>query len=157
MVYKGVYGVLLALHLITVVFIVGPLVFAASSAPRLLRGGAEAVGALQNTLRAVRLYSALSLLTVILGTGLVSIKSSASSPHTDWDFGDPWIGASYVLWLIAVAVSFLLIGGGLQQGITELQAGRPAGAATGKVAAGAGVASLCWLAIVVLMVFKFGS
>lgn len=152
MVYTGVYALLLALHLLTAVFLVGPAALAAMTSPRLVRAG-DSTG-LRAAARSTRLYTLGSLLTVVLGSALVAVSGDGTS---EWSMGDLWVSASYALWFVAVALVLLVVVPAQEAAAEALEGGQDAASSAGRIAAGAGVAALCWAAIVVLMVYKPGA
>ena len=149
MTYHGSYGVLLALHLITVAFIVGPLAVATSLSGRYAREGNA--GALAAAARTTKGYGYASFVTVLLGSALLG----RTAPH--WTAAQAWVGASYALWLVAVGLSLLVVAPAQQGALTALAAGESAGCFAKKIAPAAGIASLAWTVIIVLMVFKPGA
>lgn len=149
--YSGGYAVVLALHLLTVVFLVGPAAVAAVTSARHVRAGrAEA---LRDASRTTRLYTLATVVTVVLGSAMVGLGDIGDQ----WSMGDPWISASYALWLVAVALTLALVVPAQAQAADALDAGQDAGAHAGRIAAGAGLATLAWAVIIVLMVFKPGA
>ena len=148
--YLGSYAVVLALHLLTVACVVGPLAVAAVSSPRLVRAGD--LEGLRSAVRTTRIYAAATLVTVLLGTALVGLSGTGT---TKWDMGDAWIVGSYVLWLAAVVLTVAVVLPGLRAAVAALESSGTA--ATGRIAVGAGLAMLCWVAIIVLMVSKPGA
>lgn len=149
--YSGGYAVVLALHLLTVAFLVGPAAVAAVGSSRHVRAGrAEA---LRDASRTTRVYTLATVLTVVLGSALVGLGDVGSQ----WSMGQPWISASYALWLVAVALTLALVVPAQARAAEALEAGQDAGAYAGRIAAGAGLAMLAWAAIVVLMVVKPGA
>ena len=149
--YSGGYAVVLALHLLTVVFLVGPSAVAAVTSARHVRAGrAEA---LRDASRTTRLYTLATVVTVVLGSAMVGLGDIGDQ----WSMGDPWISASYALWLVAVALTLALVVPAQAQAADALDAGQDAGAHAGRIAAGAGLATLAWAVIIVLMVFKPGA
>ena len=152
MVYRGAYALLLALHLLTVVFLVGPAVLAAMTSPRLVRAGrAEA---LRDAARSTRVYTLATVVVVALGSALVAVSGDGTP---QWSMGDAWVSASYALWLVAVVLTLLLVVPGQEAAAEALEGGRDATSSAGRIAAGAGLAALCWTAIIVLMVYKPGA
>lgn len=146
--YSGGYAVVLTLHVLTVAFLVGPAAVAAVSSARHVRAGhAEA---LRDASRTTRVYPLATVATVVLGTALVGLGDIGDQ----WSMGDPWISASYVLWLAAVALTLGLVVPAQTRAAEALEAGKDAGVHAGRIAAGAGLAMLAWTAIVALMVFK---
>jgi uncharacterized membrane protein len=149
--YSGAYAVVLALHLIAVVFLVGPsAVTAAVSARHARQGHAEA---LRDGMRATRLYTLGTVVAVLLGSGLVGLGDVGSQ----WDMGQLWVSASYALWIVAVALQLGLVVPSQGKALQALAGGGGAQALSGRIAAGAGLASLCYVTIVVLMVAKPGA
>ena len=149
MTYSGSYGVLLALHLITVAFIVGPLAVSASLSGRYAKEGNA--GALRAAARTTKGYGYASFATVLLGSAMLGRDVS------HWSAAQAWVGASYALWLVAVGLCLLVVAPAQQQALVALDAGEPADRFAGRIAPAAGVAALAWTAIIVLMVFKPGA
>ncbi len=149
--YTGAYAVVLALHLLTVAFLVGPASVAAVLSPRHARAGR--VDALRDAARTTRLYTLLTVVTVVLGSGLVG----AGPVGEQWSFAQAWISASYALWLVAVALVLAVVVPAQRRAVAELEAGRNAAPLAGRMAAAGGAAMLCWTAIIVLMVVKPGA
>jgi uncharacterized membrane protein len=151
MTYSGAYAVVLALHLIAVVFLVGPSAVAATVSARHARQGhAEA---LRDGMRTTRVYTLATLLAVLLGTGLVGLGDVGAQ----WEMGQLWVSASYALWIVAVALLLGLVVPAQAKALKALEAGDGAQEQAGRIAAGAGLASLAYVVIVVLMVAKPGA
>ena len=151
MVYRGSYAVVLALHLLTVVFLIGPLAVAAVTSPRAARAGD--VGALRSAARTSRLYALLTIIPVLLGSAMVGL----SGVGEQWGMGQLWVSASYALWIIAVALTLGMVVPGQRAAVKALEAGRDAGGSANRIAAGGGLAMLAWTVIIVLMVVKPGA
>jgi uncharacterized membrane protein len=155
----------LVIHVVLAIFLVGPLVAAANQVARELRGGsADTVRLLTRT---VTIYGWASLLVGIVGFGLVRDRFS---------FSDGWLIASIVLFVVASVLVLALLAPMLRRATAGAATGAgpgagagaaadaAAGAATGgdtgalapRAAAIAGVASLCYVAIAVLMAWKPG-
>ena len=149
-----VFKILLALHLLTAIFAVGPLVHAATTASRGLRTGDA--GATASSARTVRLYSFVSAAVVLFGFGLMS-ADNPYGPGKVADLGDPYIWISLLLWLAAVAIALAVIVPTLQQATTRLTNGTGVDALTPRVAAAGGTVGLIFAVIVFLMVYKPGS
>jgi uncharacterized membrane protein len=148
--YTGTYAVVLVLHLLTVVFVVGPLAVAAVHAPRLARTGQ--LDALRTSVRTTRVYAMASVVVVLLGSAMIGLGDIGDS----WSFSQLWVSASYALWLVAVALTLGLVVPAQHDAVEALEAGRDAGGTAGRMAAGGGLAMLAWTAIIVLMVTKPG-
>ena len=149
--YTGSYAVVLALHLLTVVFLIGPLAVTVVTAPRLVRAGD--VAGLGAAIRTTRLFTIASVVTVALGSALLGLGTVGDQ----WKPSQAWVSASYALWLVAVALNLALVLPGLRGAVAAAGRGEPTAGFGGKVAIGGGLAMLCWLAIVVLMVSKPGA
>ena len=148
--YSGGYAVVLVLHLLTVAFLVGPAAVAAVTSARHVRAGRAQ--ALRDASRTTRLYTLATVATVVLGSAMVGLGDVGDQ----WSMGDPWISASYALWLLAVGLTLGLVVPAQAAAVEALEAGQDAGGAAGRMAAGGGLAMLAWVAIVVLMVTKPG-
>ena len=148
------FKILLALHLLTAIFAVGPLVHAATTASRGLRTGDA--GATASAARTVKLYSFVSAAVVLFGFGVMS-ADDPYGPGKVADIGDPYIWISLLLWLAAVALALVVVVPTLQQATGRLTEGVAVDALTARVAAAGGTIGLVFAAIVFLMVYKPGS
>ncbi len=149
--YTGSYAVVLVLHLLTALFVVGPLAVTAVTSPRLARAGNRE--ALQTASRTTRGYALASIVVVLLGTAMVGLGDTGRA----WEFSQLWVSASYLLWIVAVALTLGLVVPAQRHAVQSLEAGADAGATAGRMAVGGGLAMLAWVAIVVLMVVKPGA
>lgn len=162
---------LLLLHLLTAIFAIGPLVHAVTTASRGLRQ-ADAP-AIASSARMAKIYSMVSVLVVIFGFGLMSQKRRGKELGS---FGDTWIWLSVLLWVVAVALTFVVIVPALEKAAEQLRSAgglnspeeRSGGgriesapinlkAQTARVAASGGVVGMIFAVIVVLMVYRPGS
>jgi uncharacterized membrane protein len=132
---------LLVVHVVLAIFLIGPLVAAANQVARSLRGGSG--DTLRLLSRSVTVYGWASLLVAVFGFGLV---------RDEFSFSDGWLIASIVLFVVAS----VLVLGLLAPILRRAAAGRDNAAQAPRAAAVAGVASLCYVAIAVLMVWKPG-
>jgi uncharacterized membrane protein len=152
----------LVIHVVLAIFLIGPLVAAANQVARELRGGSA--GTVRLLARTVTIYGWASLLVGIVGFGLVRDRFS---------FSDGWLVASIVLFVVASALVLALLAPLLRRATaaapTGTGTGSPAGAGdtaggtaggtaalAPRAAALAGIASLCYVAIAVLMTWKPG-
>lgn len=149
--YSGSYAVVLALHLLTVAFLVGPAAVAAVGSARHARAGDAP--ALRAASRTTRTYTSATVLTVLLGTGMVGLGTIGDQ----WSLGQAWISASFALWFAASALTLGLVVPAQRSAAQAIEDGRTGGEFAGRIAAGAGLAMLAWTAIVVLMVVKPGA
>jgi uncharacterized membrane protein len=142
----------LVIHVVLAIFLIGPLVAAANQVARELRGGSA--GTVRLLARTVTVYGWASLLVGIVGFGLVRDRFS---------FSDGWLIASIVLFVVASVLVLALLAPLLRRATAAAPTGTGTGSATGdtavlapRAAALAGVASLCYVAIAVLMTWKPG-
>lgn len=148
----------LVIHVVLAIFLIGPLVAAANQVARELRGGSA--GTVRLLARTVTIYGWASLLVGIVGFGLVRDRFS---------FSDGWLVASIVLFVVASVLVLALLAPLLRRATaaapTGTGTGSPAGAGdtaggtaalAPRAAALAGIASLCYVAIAVLMTWKPG-
>jgi uncharacterized membrane protein len=147
------FKIFLALHLLTAIFAVGPLVHAATTASRGLRT-ADA-GATASAARTITIYSYASVIVVILGMGLMSMDKP--NGNKAGEFSDLWIWLSVVLWIVAMALALGLVTPTLQKATAAIGRGESVSALTGRVAAGGGIVGLIFAGIVFLMVYRPGS
>lgn len=149
--YSGAYALVLALHLLTVAAVIGPLLAAPPMAARAARAGR--LDALRDHLRTTRVYAVASVVVVVLGTGMVGLGDVGSQ----WEFSQAWISASYVLWLVSVVLLLAVVVPAQTTAVERLEAGQDAGGLAGRISAAGGVAALLLAAVIVLMVLKPGA
>jgi hypothetical protein len=147
-----VLNFLLAAHLVLVVFAIGPLVHAATTASRGVRHGDGLATA--SAARTLRIYAYVSVLVVVAGFGLMSQKQHGAKLA---EFSDTWIWLSLLLWLLAIAIVLAVLVPTLNKVTTRIAAQDSVVTLTARVAAAGGVVALIFLVIVVLMVYKPGS
>jgi uncharacterized membrane protein len=143
----------LVIHVVLAIFLIGPLVAAANQVARELRGGSP--GTIRLLSRTVTIYGWASLLVGIVGFGLVRDRFS---------FSDGWLIASIVLFVVASVLVLALLVPMLRRATavvppgtrTATEAGADTAGLAPRAAALAGVASLCYVAIAVLMTWKPG-
>jgi uncharacterized membrane protein len=139
--------VLNILHVVGAVFIVGPMAILPMTAMRSVRAGQAAQ---VNTLaKSTFVFSLLSLLVVIFGFGVMGM----SDPKYHLSIATTWIWLSIVLYVIALGLSLFLVVPTMRRASADITAGG-ATKSYSAIAAGSGIASLCLLAVVVLMVWK---
>jgi uncharacterized membrane protein len=138
-----------SLHVIAAVFLLGPLVFAASSSPRALRAGAEGLGTLRFLAKTTRLYGYASLLVVILG--MANVRRSNGI-----EFSQTWVWLSLILTVGAIALFVLLVAPAQAAAVADIEAEESPARRLPLIAAGSGIASLALLVVVFLMIYKPG-
>jgi hypothetical protein len=149
------FKIFLALHLLTAIFAVGPLVHAATTASRGLRK--VDAGATASAARTITIYSYASTVVVILGMGLMSMDTPYGNKAKAGEFSDLWIWLSVVLWIAAMGLALGLVAPTLQKATAAIGRGESVASLTGRVAAGGGIIGLIFAAIVFLMVYRPGS
>lgn len=145
-------SVLLAvLHVVSGVFIVGPMAILPMIGLRALRSRQPAqVAALA---KSVTVFTLLSLVVVFFGFGALGM----SGPGSDYSFASTWIWLSLVLYVIAVALDLFVVVPALRSAAQSLEAGTADGgraAGYSRISAGSGTVALLLIVIVVLMVWK---
>lgn len=135
----------LTIHVVLAIFLIGPLVSAANQAPRALRDGDA--GGLRVLARTVTVNGWASIAVGIVGFGLVQRRYGN-------ELTDAWLLASILLFLVATLLVVVLLAPLLRGAAAH--AGQTAHLA-GRVGALAGVASLCYVVIAVLMVWQPGN
>ena len=127
------------LHVVTAVFIIGPIAIMPMASLRALRSG-NSTGAAASA-KGIRLLGYLSLITVVTGFGVMGM----ADPRYALSITTPWILASLILYVVAALLTLAVVVPAFQH------AGQRSYA---RAAAGSGIATLCLLAVVVLMVWK---
>lgn len=148
------FNVLLAVHLLLAVFVVGPLVQAATTAGRGVRRAEAAATA--SAARLLRIYGIGSVLVVVAGFGLMSMDDPDRPGRKVAAFGQTWVWLSVVLWLVAVGVVLAVLVPALTSATARIGAGTAVDGLTARLGAGGGVVGLLFAVIVVLMVYRPG-
>jgi len=138
--------VLNVLHVVTAVFIIGPMAILPMTAMRAIRTGhGHQVGSLA---KSTFVFSLLSLITAILGFGVIGTwKLSVLTP---------WVLWSIILYVIALLISLFVVVPAMRGASAALVSGDGTASAGSypRIAAGSGIVSLLLLVVVVLMVWK---
>lgn len=139
------------LHVVSAVFIVGPMAILPMTAMRAVRAGNA--GQVEVLAKSTNLISLLSLLVVFFGFGVMGLadKKYGLSITT------PWILWSLILYVIALGLTLFLVVPTMRraaEAIRGAEAGQAEPSRYPAIAAGSGVASLLLVAVVVLMVWK---
>ena len=134
-------SVFLLLHVVTAVFIVGPMAIIPMTGLRALRSGNAAQ--VRTLAKSTAIFSWLSLITFLLGFAVAGM----------WELSitTPWVLWSVILYAIAFLLTVFLVVPRMNAaaGKADGAEGKPAG--YGLIAATSGVCSLLLLAVVVLM------
>ncbi|MCX7520948.1 DUF2269 family protein [Microbacterium sp. STN6] len=147
------------LHVVAAVFIIGPMAILPHLAPRLIRTGHG--GQVVALAKSVTLFSWLSLIVVVFGFGVMGMYKIP--------FDRTWIWLSIVLYVIALLLSLFLVAPAMRRAGQALELSTADAAVTdtpasgtgvatekpsvGAISGGAGIATLCLIAVVVFMVW----
>ncbi|HST63792.1 MAG TPA: DUF2269 family protein [Mycobacteriales bacterium] len=130
----------LVVHVVLAIFVIGPLVAAANQAARALRGDdGRGLAVLSRT---VTVYGWGSLLVALFGFGLV---------RDDVSFSDGWLIGSLVLFVVASVLILALLAPLLRRAVGT---GGATAALAPRAAMVGGIASLCYVLIAILMVWR---
>ena len=140
--------VLTVLHVVAAVFLVGPMAVLPMTAMRAVRTGNAPVVQLLAT--STRVFSLASIVVAVLGFGVLGVLGKKE----DVSVGTGWVLTSVLLYLVALALSLLVVVPALKRAGGELAGGRSASALYGRIAAGSGIVSLLLIAVTVLMVWR---
>lgn len=132
--------VLLVVHVVLAIFVIGPLVAAANQAARALR--ADDGRGLAVLSRTVTIYGWGSLLVAVFGFGLV---------RDDVSYSDGWLIASIALFVVAAVLVLALLAPMLRRAVAT---GGPTAGLASRAAMIGGIASLCYVVIAILMVWR---
>ncbi len=135
--------VLNVLHVLSAVFLVGPMAVLPMVAMRDLRSGAGAQ--VTSLAKSTVVFSLASLAALVFGFGL---QGMAGIP-----FGRPWIWISLVLYLAALALNLFVVVPAMRQASTDA-AGTGGVNRRPRIAMSSGAVSLLLLVVVILMVWK---
>ena len=152
------------LHVVTAVFIVGPMAIIPMTAMRAVRAGNASQ--VRTLAKSTNLLSLLSLLTVVFGFGVMGM----SDPKDKLSVTTPWILWSIIAYIVALGLTLFVVVPAMRKAADALDtvpAGIPADVSTPAaeaaglesrgypaIAAASGVASLLLILVVVLMVWK---
>jgi hypothetical protein len=146
------FKLLLALHVLFAVFAIGPLAHAVTTAGRGIRNGdASATAAAART---ARVYAYASVVVVLIGFGLMSVKRNGRAVG---EFGDLWIWLSAALWLLAVIIALGAIVPALDDVTERIGKQESVVAVTARVSALGGAVAVIFGVIVFLMVYRPGT
>jgi uncharacterized membrane protein len=144
--------VLNILHVVTAVFIVGPMAILPMTAMRAIRAGNGSQ--VEVLAKSTNIFSLLSLVVVVFGFGVMG----TADPKFNLSITTPWILWSIILYVIALGLSLFLVVPTMRKAAEALAGtGGLAGGSAPRypaIAAGSGVASLLLVIVVVLMVWK---
>jgi uncharacterized membrane protein len=134
------------LHVVSAVFIVGPMAILPMTAMRAVRAGNA--GQVLVLAKSTNLLSLLSLLVIVFGFGAMSLADK----KYELSVTTPWILWSIILYAIALGLTLFLVVPTMRRAAEAIEGGTAS--KYPAIAAGSGVASLLLVAVVVLMVWK---
>ncbi|HET7329120.1 MAG TPA: DUF2269 family protein [Nocardioidaceae bacterium] len=144
--------VLNVLHVVTAVFIIGPMAVLPMIAMHALR--ARQPASVASLARLTTITSWGSLIVAILGFGVLGM----SDPQYDLSITTPWVWTSLILYLAALALSLLGVAPATRHAGERLQTlsgdAEQAPRHYARIAASSGTVSVLLLVVVVLMVWK---
>jgi uncharacterized membrane protein len=137
------------LHVVGAVFVIGPMAILPQTGMRAIRSGdARSVRTLA---KSTNIFTLISIVVAILGFGLVSL----ADPKDHLSFSTPWILASIIVYVVALALSLFLVVPTLRSAGEQMsEADFNSASSYRRVAIGSGLVSLLLLVVVVLMVWK---
>lgn len=136
------------LHIAAAIFLIGPLTFATSISPRLIKQGEKGDAVLRWAHRTTQIYGLGTLAVGVLGVGLVRDKIT---------FNQFWVSASLTLFVVAFGLTFAIIERDQRAAIRRREAGEDSPVQAGRILATSAVVSLIWLVILFLMVYQPGN
>lgn len=147
------FNLFLALHVLAAVFVIGPLAHATTTAGRGIRTGDGVATA--SASRTARIYAFVSVVVVILGFGLMSIKDPDTHVKAG-EFSQTWIWLSVLLWLAAMALVLAVLVPTLDKATQMIAKQESVVSLTARAGAAGGVVALLFAVIVFLMVYQPG-
>ena len=142
---------LVVLHVVSGVFIIGPMAVLPMLGLRALRSRKPSeVTALA---KSVKFFSLLSLVVVFLGFAALGM----SAPKDNFSITSTWVWVSLVAYAIGLALNLVIVVPALRSAATSLDTGTVGGvrvAGYSRISAGSGTVALLLVIIVVLMVWK---
>lgn len=136
------------LHVLTAVFLVGPMAMLPMTAMRAVRAGNGPMVAVLG--RSTQVFSLASLVVALLGFGVLGVEGK----DRGWTVGTGWVLASIVCYVVALALTLALVVPALRAAAEDLIASGDGRRAYPRIAAGSGIATLLLIAVVVLMVWR---
>jgi uncharacterized membrane protein len=135
------------LHVLTAVFVIGPMAVLPMTAMRSLRAGhGDQVSSLA---RSTVVFSIGSVVVALLGFALLGMTGDKHGTSVS----TPWVLWSVIAYLVALGLTLFVVVPAMRAAATGVRSGGSS-ASYGKIAAPSGVASLLLAVVVVLMVWK---
>jgi uncharacterized membrane protein len=139
------------LHVVSAVFIVGPMAILPMTGMRALRAGER--GQVATLAKSTYVFSLLSLLVVFFGFG--ALGSSDKQAHLS--ITTSWILSAFIVYLVALVLSLFVVVPAMRQAGEnphDAVAGELAASSYQRIAMGSGLVSLLLVVVVVLMVWQ---
>ena len=135
------------LHVLTAVFVIGPMAVLPMTAMRSLRAGhGDQVSSLA---RSTVVFSIGSVVVALLGFALLGMTGDEHGTSVS----TPWVLWSVIAYLVALGLTLFLVVPAMRAAAAGARSGRASGS-YGKIAAPSGFSSLLLAVVVVLMVWK---
>ncbi|MFT7599381.1 MAG: putative membrane protein [Acidimicrobiales bacterium] len=157
---SAIYRIILLLHIVAAVVGFGGVIAHGAYNAKAFRSAAGEAAVLFRTTKAVTNLAHYAIYALfVLGIILVSLSDGQIS------FGDPWISASFIIWIALVGVAHGLVRPAVQALLersealsesTSLTTDSDATAAAKKLALGEGLTQLLLTVALVMMVWQFG-
>jgi uncharacterized membrane protein len=135
------------LHVLTAVFVIGPMAVLPMTAMRSLRAGhGDQVSSLA---RSTVVFSIGSVVVALLGFALLGMTGDKHGTSVS----TPWVLWSVIAYLVALGLTLFVVAPAMRAAAADARSGRASGSYA-KIAAPSGVSSLLLAVVVVLMVWK---
>jgi uncharacterized membrane protein len=136
------------LHVLTAVFVIGPMAVLPMTAMRALRAGhGDQVSSLA---RSTVVFSIGSVVVALLGFALLGMTGD----EHDTSVSTPWVLWSVIAYLVALGLTLFVVVPAMRATAAAQRSGGSVSASYAKIAAPSGVSSLLLAVVVVLMVWK---
>jgi uncharacterized membrane protein len=136
------------LHVLTAVFVIGPMAVLPMTAMRSLRAGhGDQVSSLA---RSTVVFSIGSVVVALLGFALLGMTGD----EHDTSVSTPWVLWSVIAYLVALGLTLFVVVPAMRSAAAGARSGGRPSASYGRIAAPSGIASLLLAVVVVLMVWK---
>jgi hypothetical protein len=147
------FEVMLSLHLLTAIVAIGPLAHTLAVAVRGVYVGDAA--AIASSARLTTAYTYASVLVVIFGLAVMASPSPVTGVQVA-DFNETWIWSSALVWLVGALTALHVTAPALHRASTCIHNGTPIGGLKAKILASAGLITLAFTAVIVVMVYQPG-
>lgn len=147
------FKIMLTLHLLAVVFTIGPLAYVAATAVRGLRTNDET--ATISSARMTTTYAYASVLAVIFGFALMSSTSPFTGKHVA-EFSETWIWLSALLWLASAAIALHITVPALKKATIHITNDTGTRQLAARVSASGGLVGALLVTVIILMVYQPG-